>query len=121
MEDVLLIHFEQSVSFYAIIYSNTNSLRLFCENSSLNLASFTNNVIFLRYFFKILPEPKNIFTQVPHVTNFMSDSVDTIHSIHLSPIQHFVQEPISPFQYSVLTFPKNIYTCYCLSSVKQFE
>ena len=123
MEDVLLIHFEQIVSFCAIIYSNTNTLRLFCENSSLNPASFTDNVFFSRYFLKILPEPKNIFIQVPLVTNFMSDPVDTIHSIHPSPIQHFAQEPISPFQYSVLTFPNNIYrhTCYCLSSVKQFE
>ena len=39
-EDVLLIYFEQIVSFCAIIYPNTNSLKLFSENSSLNLANF---------------------------------------------------------------------------------
>ena len=31
MKKVLLIYFEQIVSFCAIIYSNTNSLQLFCE------------------------------------------------------------------------------------------
>ena len=46
IEDVLLIYFEQIVSFCAIIYSNTNSPQLFCENSSLNLANFTDRVIF---------------------------------------------------------------------------
>ena len=42
MEDVLPIHFEQIVSFCAIMYSNINSFNLFCENSSLP----TNTVFF---------------------------------------------------------------------------
>ena len=42
MENVLLIYFEQIVSFCAIIYSNKNSLKLFCKNSSLNSANFTD-------------------------------------------------------------------------------
>ena len=45
---VLLIYFEQIVSFCAIFYSNTNSLQLFCENSNLNSANFTERVFFLR-------------------------------------------------------------------------
>ena len=59
MGDVLLIYFEQIVSFCAIIYLNTNSLQLFWEDSSLNLANFTDNN-FSRWFLKILPQPKNI-------------------------------------------------------------
>ena len=43
---VLLIYFEQIVSFCAIFYSNTNSLQLFCENSNLNSANFTERVFF---------------------------------------------------------------------------
>ena len=31
MEDVFLIHFQQIVSFCAIIFSNTNSMKLFCK------------------------------------------------------------------------------------------
>ena len=45
IENVLLIYFEQIVNFCAIIYSNTNSVQLFCENSCLNLANFTELVI----------------------------------------------------------------------------
>ena len=66
-----------SVSFYAIIYSNTNSLRLFCENSSLNLANFTDRVIFCVTFFENFTPAQNYFSQVrpvPLVTNSMSAS-----------------------------------------------
>ena len=38
IEDVLLIYSEHIVRFRAIIYSNTNSVQLFCENSSVALA-----------------------------------------------------------------------------------
>ena len=41
MFDVLLIYFEQFVSLFANFYSNTKSLHLFCEKSSLN---FTKRV-----------------------------------------------------------------------------
>ena len=58
MENVLLIVFEQIVSFCAIVYSNTSSLKLFCENSSLNLANFTYRVFSLTL--ESLPEPKHI-------------------------------------------------------------
>ena len=34
--------FWTNVSFFVIFYSNANSLQLFCENSSLNLANFTD-------------------------------------------------------------------------------
>ena len=42
MDDALLIYFGQIVSFCAIIYSNTNSLQLFCKNSCLNPANFAD-------------------------------------------------------------------------------
>ena len=42
MKDVFLTYFKQIVSCCAIIYSNTNSLQLLCENSSLNSANFTD-------------------------------------------------------------------------------
>ena len=63
------------VSFCAISYWNTNSLQLFWENSSLNLANFTNWVIFrinsrtqkIFYFFSVtalvISEPL-ILTQI---------------------------------------------------------
>ena len=48
LEDVLLylFYFEQIVSFCATIYSKTNLGQLFCDTSSLNLANFTELVIF---------------------------------------------------------------------------
>ena len=55
--DVLLI---QIFSFCAIIYSNTNVLQFFCENSSLNSAKFHRQGNFSCYFLTILPKPKNI-------------------------------------------------------------
>ena len=70
MEDVLLIYFEQIVSFCAINYSNTNSLSLHCEISRLNLANFTERLIFCVNLLDILP--KKYFTQVSLVTNSMS-------------------------------------------------
>ena len=47
IEDVLVIYFEEHVSICAIIYSNTNSLKVFHENSGVNLANFTDRVIAL--------------------------------------------------------------------------
>ena len=73
MKNVLLIYFEQIVSFCAIIYSNTNSLQLFCANWQISQVG---------YFFALILEN---FTQVqeyltysncslvPLVTNSMSD------------------------------------------------
>ena len=40
-QDTLLSYFEIIVIFFAIIYSNTNLVQVFCENSSLSLAIFT--------------------------------------------------------------------------------
>ena len=60
MEDVLLIQFEQIVSFCAIMYTNTNSLQLICENSCLNSANFTCRVIFREFY----PSPKIFYTGV---------------------------------------------------------
>ena len=61
-EDVILIYFEWSiVSFCAIIYWNTNSPQLFCENSSwpeFGKIHILGN--FLLQFLKILPQPKII-------------------------------------------------------------
>ena len=37
VENVLLLYLEQIVSFWAVIFSNTNSLKLFYENPSLNI------------------------------------------------------------------------------------
>ena len=65
MEDALFIYLEQIVSFCAIVYSNTNSLKLFCENSSLNFC--VNSWKFTR--------AQTYYTQmplVPLVTNSMS-------------------------------------------------
>ena len=58
VENVLLLYLEQIVSFWAVIFSNTNSLKLFYENPSLNMAIFTDRLIFLHYILKILPKPK---------------------------------------------------------------
>ena len=41
IEDIIHVYFEQIVSFCVIIYSNTNSLQLFCENSSMNSPNST--------------------------------------------------------------------------------
>ena len=67
--DVLLISFEQMVSFCAIIYSNTNSLKLFCEDSSLNSENYTDRAIlgFMLIFDNFTPAQK-YFTQVSPVT-----------------------------------------------------
>ena len=53
MEDVLLIYFEQIVSFFAIIYSNTNSIQLFCKKNS-SLSWVIVRVSFLTFY----PSPK---------------------------------------------------------------
>ena len=74
MENVFLIYFEQIVSYCAITHSNTNSLKLFCENSSLNLANFTYRIFFCVNSW-ILTWAQTYFTQmplVPLVTNSMS-------------------------------------------------
>ena len=71
----------------AIIYSNTNSLKFFCENSSLSLANFTERVTFCVNSWKFYPSPK-ILSLVPLVTNSMSDTwlkywSDTVSSTHI--------------------------------------
>ena len=45
---------------WTIICSNTNSLKLFCANSSLNSANFTDNVISRVYSWKFYLRPKNV-------------------------------------------------------------
>ena len=52
------IPFEQIVSFCAIIYSNTNSIQLFCKNSSLSW------VIVCVNFLTFYPSPKMFLTNV---------------------------------------------------------
>ena len=74
IENLLLIYFEQIVSLSAIIYSNTKSFHLFCENPGLNLANFSDRVIFALILENLTPAQK-CFTQVslvPLVTNSMS-------------------------------------------------
>ena len=45
--NVLRIYFEQIVNLCTIFYSNTNSVKVFCEDSNkLNLTNFTRLVIF---------------------------------------------------------------------------
>ena len=58
MEDVLLIYFEQNVSFCAIIYSKTKSLQLFYESSSRNSANFKGRVFVCDTSWKFYPSPK---------------------------------------------------------------
>ena len=59
MEDVLLICFEQIVSFCTLIYSNSNSHQLFYENSNLNVANLKKTtVIFCVKSWKFYPSPK---------------------------------------------------------------
>ena len=61
-EYVLLIYFQQFISFCAFIYSNTNSHQLFCENSYLNLANlaiFVNHCVNSGQFY---PIPKTFYT-----------------------------------------------------------
>ena len=73
--DVLLICFNQIVSIFENIYSNTKSLQLICEKFSLNTAIFTEPVIFRVVSRTIYPSPE-IFTLVPFVafvTNSMPD------------------------------------------------
>ena len=53
---------EQIVSFCAIMYSDKNSLKLLCENSSLNLANFTYRVIFCVKSWKFYLSPKIFYT-----------------------------------------------------------
>ena len=62
MNDVFLIYFDQIISFLAIIFSNTNSLKLFCENSSLNSTNFTDNVISRVNSWKFYPSRTIIYT-----------------------------------------------------------
>ena len=78
----------------AIIYSNTNSLKFFCENSSLNLANFTERVTFCVNSWKFYPSPK-ILSLVPLVINSMSDTwlrwwSDTVFPTH---IENFSAQP----------------------------
>ena len=90
-EDVLLICFEQIVSFFAFIYSNTNSYQLFCENSKLNLANSIKLVVFLVNFLENFTPAKEHFTQVSLVTNSISAReviiVAILHWIHISHIK----------------------------------
>ena len=61
-EYVLLIYFQQFISFCAFIYSNTNSRQLFCENFYLNLANlaiFVNHRVNSGQFY---PIPKTFYT-----------------------------------------------------------
>ena len=62
LEDVLLylFYFEQIVSFCATIYSKTNLGQLFCDTSSLNLANFTELVIFRVTSWKFYPSQNNL-------------------------------------------------------------
>ena len=50
IKDVLFIYFEQIVSLFANVHSNTKSLQLFWEKSRLNLANFTEKVILRVHF-----------------------------------------------------------------------
>ena len=70
MKGVFHIYFEQIVSFCAIIYSNKKSLQLFCKNSSLNSANFTDRVVFRGNSWKMYPNP--ILSLVTFVTNSTS-------------------------------------------------
>ena len=92
--DVLLISFEQIVNFCAIIHSNTNSVQLFCEKSSLNLESFTELALFCIILEKFTWAQKYL-TQVPLVTNSMSASGGTIFSLQAdSYCQVYVPAPL---------------------------
>ena len=62
------IPFEQIVSFCAIMYYDKNSLKLLCENSSLNLANFTNRVIFRVKSWKFYLSPKTFYTSATSAT-----------------------------------------------------
>ena len=68
IEDVLLIYFQQIDSFCAIMYSDSNSLKLLCEKSSLNLANFTNRVIFRVKSWKFYLSPKTFYTSATSAT-----------------------------------------------------
>ena len=59
IKELLFIYFEQIVSLFANVYSNTKSFPLLWEKSRLNLVNFTEKVIFCVNL-KILPAPKNI-------------------------------------------------------------
>ena len=52
----------------SINYSNTNSLRLFCDNSILNSANFTERVIFCGHSWKFYPSSKIFYTSVTCAT-----------------------------------------------------
>ena len=69
--------FVQIVSFCAIIYSNTKSLQLFCENSSLNSANFTDRVIFALGLKKNFPSPKIFYK---HVIFYFCDKFHACHN-----------------------------------------
>ena len=61
---MFLIYFEQIVSFCAIIYSNTNSLQLFCETVA-GIRQISQIGCFLRQFLQILPESKCHLWHIP--------------------------------------------------------
>ena len=63
----------QIVGCCAIFYSNTNSVQLFWENSTLNLANFTELVIFRVKSWRFYPSPKTFHSSanLPLVTRSM--------------------------------------------------
>ena len=70
------------VSFCAIFYSNTNSIQLFCVNSSLNSGNFTNRLIFVIMSWKFDPRA-NIF-----YPNVICDFCDKFHVCLFVPLSH---------------------------------
>ena len=68
--DVLLINFEQIVSFCAIMCSNPNSL--FYENSSLSFANFIELVIFCVNSWQFYTSPKMFYTSGSCAAHSMS-------------------------------------------------
>ena len=70
------------VSFFATFYSNTNSIQLFCVNSSLNLANFTERVIFCIIYWKFDPRWKIFYP------NVICDFCDKFHVCLFVPLSH---------------------------------
>ena len=70
------------VSFCAIFYSNTNSIKLFCVNSSLNSGNFTNRLIFVIMSWKFDPRAKIFYP------NVICDFCDKFHVCLFVPLSH---------------------------------
>ena len=82
------------VSFFATFYSNTNSIQLFCVNSSLNSANFTDRVIFCIIYWKFDLRWKIFYPNVVfdfcdkfHVCLF----VPPLHVFHVAYVINFYQ------------------------------